>query len=147
MKRNKIMCNTCEWSIPLAGVVIIISILVITSTMNSQPSTNIHNFTIETISATCMTEGQNLDVRSDGNSIIISVPIKTPNPCYDVKGDVKINDKNIEVDLSTVAKPEICIGCIGEVTGKVTINNLSKGTYSVKIITPDKSTTTNVEIG
>lgn len=104
------------------------------------------NFTIETISSTCLSEQHDLDMRAEGNSIVITAPIQTPNPCYSVVGDVKINGRDIYVDLSAVSKQDTCIQCIGEVTGKVVIQNLTKGTYNIKINTPDKSKTTVIMI-
>jgi len=128
--------------LPLVAVIALIVVIAILTVQKSIPS-----FTIETISSTCMTGEHDLDIRAEGNSIVIIAPIQTPNPCYSVVGDVKFSGRNIEVDLSAVSKQGVCIQCIGEVTGKVVIQNLTKGTYSVKIKTPEKVAITTILIG
>jgi len=121
------MCEICKTLFPL-GVIAIVSF--IPKTQSVQPS-----FTIETISATCVTEINDLDIQAIGNSIVITAPMQTPNPCYSVEGDVKISGNDIEIDLSAVPKQDVCIQCVGEVTGKVVIPNLSKGMYGVDVKT------------
>lgn len=125
-------------------LVVVIAVIVVVEILTVQKS--IPPFAIETISSTCMSEEHDLDIRAEGNSIVIIAPMQTPNPCYSVAGDVKFSGRDIEVDLSASSKQGICIQCIGEVTGKVGIQNLTKGTYGVKVETPDKATITTVMI-
>lgn len=129
-------------ALPLVAV---IALIVAIETLTVQKS--IPPFTIETISSTCMTGEHDLDIRAEGSSIVIIAPIQTANPCYSVVGDVRFSGRDIEVDLSAVSKQGICIQCIGEVTGKVVIQNLTKGSYGVKVKTLDKAMITTVMIG
>ena len=128
-----------------ASFAIVISIIIIVE-MLAVKSPAVPTFTIETVSSTCMTGEQDLDIRAVENSIVIIAPIQTPNPCYSVTGDVKFSGGDIEVELSTVSKQEICVQCIGEVIGKVVIQNLPKGIYGVKLRTPDKALITTITI-
>jgi len=125
-------------------LVVVIALIVAIETLTVQKS--IPPFTIETISSTCMTGERDLDIRAEGDSIVIIAPIQTPNPCYSVVGDVKFSGRDIEVDLSAVSKKEFCIQCIGEVTGKVVVQNLTKGTYGVKLKIPEKAAMTTVTV-
>ena len=141
-KQNKDTCKGCEVLFPLAiAVAILLVIVSLTQSSKHNPA-----FTIETISSTCMTEMNDFDIRAEGNSITVIAPIQTPNPCYSVIGDVKFSGRDIDVDLFAVSKQNICIQCTGEVTGKVVIQNLTKGTYDVKVIIPDKTTTKTIII-
>lgn len=135
------MCRACETLFPLVAVVLIIAIVAISVGPKTIPS-----FTIETFSSSCVAEGHDLDIRTSGNSVVITAGILTPNPCYSVVGNVKFLGKKIEVDLSAVSKQGYCIQCIGEVTGKVVIQNLTKGTYDVQVKTPDKAQMTTIAI-
>ena len=135
------MRNIHKVVIPL---VVVIALIVVIETLTVQKS--IPPFTIETISSTCMSEEHDLDIRAEGSSIVIIAPIQTPNPCYSVVGDVKISGQDIEVDLSAVSKQNVCIQCIGEVTGKVVIQNLTKGAYRVEVKFPNKDAITTIMI-
>lgn len=126
-------------------LVVVIALIVAIEALTVQKS--IPPFTIETISSACMSEEHDLDIRAEGDSIVIIAPIQTANPCYSVVGDVKFSGGDIEVDLSAVSKQNVCIQCIGEVTGKVVIQNLTKETYAVKVRTPDKAAITTIMIG
>ncbi len=128
----------------LVPLVIVITLVVAIETLTVQKS--IPSFTIETISSTCMTGERDLDIRAEGNSIVIIAPIQTPNPCYSAVGDVKFSGRDIEVDLSAFSKQGTCIQCIGEVIGKVVVQNLTKGSYGIKVATPDKASITTVVI-
>ncbi len=128
----------------LIPLVIIVAIVVVIEILAEQKLTP--NFTIETLSSTCISEENDLDIRAEGNSIVIKAPIQTSNPCYAVAGDVKFFGRNIEVDLTAFSKQGICIQCIGEVTGKVVIQNLTKGNYGVKVKTPDRDAITTIMI-
>ncbi len=128
--------------VPIVVVIVLVVAIEILTVQKSIPP-----FTIETISSTCMSEEHDLDVRAEGDSIVIIAPMQTPNPCYSVAGDVKFSGRDIEVDLSAVSKQTVCIQCVGEVTGKVVIQNLTKGTYSVKVKTPEKVAITSILIG
>jgi len=131
------------WYKVLLPLVIVVALVVI-GILYVQKSAPL--FTIETISSTCMAEKHELDIRSEGNSIVITAPLQTPNPCYSAVGDVKFSGKDIDVDLSAVSKQDVCIQCIGEVTGKVVIQNLTKGTYEVKVKTLDKAAITTIMV-
>ena len=132
------------WYKVLIPLVIVLALVVVIEILTVQKPAPL--FTIETISSTCMTENHELDIRAVGNSIVITAPIQTPNPCYSVVGDVKFSGMDIDVDLSAVSKQDVCIQCIGEVTGKVVIQNLTKGIYGVKVKTPDKAAITTIMI-
>lgn len=127
----------------LISLAIVVAIVVVVEILTTRPTPN---FTIETLSASCMTEERDLDIKAERNSIVIIAPVQTPNPCYSVVGGVKFSGRDIEVDLSTVSKQDICIQCIGEVTGKVVIQNLTKGTYGIKVNTPDRAAITTIMI-
>lgn len=106
-----------------------------------QPGNRTEKFVydIDTVSQTCnfdVFEGQ--DVRSVENSIIITMPIQTPTPCYDVTGTVNFFNRNIVVDLDTKARDGFCAECIGTVVARVTLSNLDKGSYDVQVNAPDK---------
>ena len=133
-------------SLPLLGITGVILIITIVILQKSTLPELKSDFTIETISSTCMTEEHDLDIRALGNSIVIIAPIQTPNPCYSIVGDVKFSGRDIEVDLSAVSKQGICIQCIGDVTGKVVIQNLTKGTYGVEVKTPNKAAITTIMV-
>lgn len=103
-------------------------------------------FAIETVSSTCMSEPHDLEISAEGKSIVITAPLFTPNPCYSVTGDVRFNGRNVDVDLTPVYRGGVCIQCLGEVTGKVVIQNLSAGSYNVKVTTTNGLATTIVRI-
>jgi len=133
-----------NWYKALIPFVIVVAVVVMIELLPVQKSAP--SFTIETISSTCMSEEHELDIRGEGNSIVITAPIQTPNPCYSVAGDVKFSGRDIEVDLSAISKQGVCIQCIGEVTGKVVIQNLTKEIYAVSVKTPNKATKTIVMV-
>lgn len=118
-----------------------VAVAIIAVVIVMQPGNKTEKFVydIETISQTCnfdVFEGQ--DVRSVEDSIIITMPIQTPTPCYDVTGTVNFFGSDIVVNLDTKAKDGFCAECIGTVVAKVTLSNLDKGTYDVQLNTPDK---------
>lgn len=125
---------------PLAIVAVILALVALfAGKFDNNPS-------IDTISSTCMTGEHDLDIRAEGNSIVITTPIQTPNPCHVVGGDVKISGREIEVDLHTVPKEGACIECVGEVTGRIVIPDLAKGIYGVKVSAPGKAAITTIMI-
>lgn len=104
-------------------------------------------YQIETISNTCTFDvypQQNATV--SGSTLTLVVPIQTPTPCYDVNGTVNFSGSDIFVNLQTEKRGQVCVDCIGEVVGKVTISNLDRGDYSVHVTAPDKSVTQQVKI-
>lgn len=128
-------------------LIIILSLVIVVKELTILTEPKIEpNFTIETISATCMTEKHDLDIKVRESSIVIITPVQTPNPCYSIVGDVKISGNNIEIDLSAFSNQDICIQCVGEVTGKIVIQNLTKENYYVIVKTPDKVVSKIVEI-
>lgn len=135
------MQNIFQVLIPLVIVIALVVSIEILTVTKSNP-----NFSIETISSTCMTEQHDINIKASENSIVIIASVQTSNPCYSVVGDVKFSGNLIEVDLSAVSKQNVCIQCIGEVTGKVVIHNLTKGIYGVEVKTSDKAAITTIMI-
>jgi len=133
-----------DWYKALIPFVVVVAVVVMIELLPVQKSAP--SFTIETISSTCMSEEHELDIRGEGNSIVIIAPMQTPNPCYSVAGDVKFSGRDIDVDLSAISKQGVCIQCIGEVTGKVVVQNLTKGTYGLDVRTPDGAAITAIMI-
>lgn len=114
-----------------------------------QPSTQTgkYVYNIETISNKCsFDENPQQSIRAIGDSIEIVMPIQTPTPCYEVKGNVGFFENDIVVNLETQKVGEVCVQCVGVVVAKVTIANLDPGSYSLQINTPDKSLVTTVRI-
>lgn len=114
-----------------------------------QPSTQRGKYVydIQTISSKCsFDENPEQDIRAIGKSIVITMPIQTPTPCYEVKGSVDFFGSDIVVNLKTEKKGEVCVECIGVVAAKVTISNLDKGTYNLQVNSPDKSIITTIKI-
>ncbi len=106
-----------------------------------QPGSRTEKFVydIDTISQTCnfdVFEGQ--DVKSVEDSIIITMPIQTPTPCYDVTGTVNFFGRDVVVNLETRAKDGFCAECIGTVVARVTLSNLDSGKYDIQVNAPDK---------
>ena len=128
----------------LTGLAAVVALIVSVELLAS-PEVN-PAFKIDTVSSACMSEQHDLDIRAVGNSVVITAPMQTPNPCYSIVGDVKFSGRDIEVDLSAASKQEICIQCVGEVTGKVVIQNLTKGGYGVTVKTPDRAAITTIMI-
>lgn len=115
-----------------------------------QPTTQSARFSyeVETISNTCtFDEFPGQDISVSGNSIIITLPIQTPTPCYEVKGTVTQSGGRLDVNLETEQVGEFCVECVGTVVGKVMISNLAKGTYDIQINSPDKSLATSRTVG
>jgi len=104
-------------------------------------------YEIETISAECKSgELSDPEVSVEGNSIVIVEPFETPNPCYEVTGNVSLEGKEIVVELRPESTGGACVQCIGEVVGEVTVSNLAEGTYTLKLETPQGKRTTTVSI-
>lgn len=106
-------------------------------------------YDIQTISNVCSFDEfpqQNV-ATSGGDTIIITMPIQTPTPCYTVKGTVNLFGSDMSVNLQTEKNSDTCAQCVGTVVAKVTISNLDKGTYSVQINTPDKQLIVPVKVG
>ena len=135
------MKNGFRSLIPLALAILIVSLILVVA-LNREPTPI---YTVNTFSV-CLSESHDIEIGTEGNSKEIIAPMKTPNPCYSVVGDVKFSGKNIEVDISAVTKQQECIQCIGEVTGRVVIQDLTKGAYDIKVKTPDKATSTTIMI-
>ncbi len=128
--------------IPLAIVILIVSlVLVVISQLEPIP-----NYTIDTISSACFSEPHDIAISAEKSSIAIVVFMVTPNPCYSASGIVNFTDKEIDVELIPLPKQGVCIQCIGKVTGKVVIQNLTKGAYGIKVKTPDKAQMTTIMI-
>ena len=114
---------------------------------SEQESYNNEESIIETISARCMSgETKPFDVRVEEKSIIITQSLMAGTPCQEVKGSVKIIKSDIVVRLWTERIGDVCAMCVAEIVGKVTIPNLTKGTYSVTVSTQQGENVTSVKI-
>ena len=58
-----------------------------------------------------------------------------------------IEGTEIVVRLEPESRGEVCVQCIGEVVGKVTLPDLPKGIYSVTLQTPESASVTTIRIG
>ncbi len=106
-------------------------------------------YIISTDSSSCSSGAMDeINIRPEGSSVTIFVPLTTPNPCYIVGGNVNFVDGRIDVNIFPVPSKEstVCIQCIGEITGKVLIQNLEKGSYVITIKTPNKSINATVVV-
>ena len=106
-----------------------------------------HRTTTETLSAKCKVAGTPSDIQAVDNTIIITAGVVTPTPCYEIKGSVKIEGTEIVVRLEPESRGEVCVQCIGEIVGRVTIPDLPRGIYSVTLQTPESASITTIRIG
>ncbi len=106
-----------------------------------------HRTTTETLSAKCKVAETPSAVQVEGNTIIITAGLVTPTPCYEMKGNVKIEGTDIVVRLEPQSKGEVCMQCIGEVVGRVTVPDLPPGIYSVTLQTPESASITTIRVG
>ncbi|MBI2084293.1 MAG: hypothetical protein HYT70_01615 [Candidatus Aenigmarchaeota archaeon] len=141
MARNH---QTSKYLVPVALLLIGVSIVLFLVSQNGVTS----SYSIKTISQTCFTEPHDLDVRGESNSIIITAPMSTPNPCYYAGGNVDFRNGDINVRL--IPFPEggvqVCVQCIGEIVGEVVVQNLSSGVHEVNVTTPDRTVTTSITV-
>lgn len=100
----------------------------------------------ETMSAGCKSGDTQGDIRTDGNTIIVTEAVTTPNPCYKIRGKVKIEGTDIVVRLEPENEGELCIQCVGEIIGKVSVSGLQSGMYSVRVELPERVVTTSIKI-
>ncbi len=130
------------------GLVLLVAVVLLPMRLLGcgQESTGQPPLTIETLSTKCRSEQTPSDIRAVGNTIIIIEAIETPNPCYEVKGEVTIEGTEIVVKLKPENTGDLCIQCIGEVVGRVTIPNLPMGIYSVKLETPQRAAITTIKV-
>lgn len=101
---------------------------------------------VETVSAECATGEGDLDIRAVGTSIIITAPMQTSTPCYDAVADVTMDGNRIVVEIGAVTQGVICVECVGEVVGRVTISNLAAGSYTVDVRAREKAALTTILI-
>ena len=132
----------------IAAILLAIIVMIMAG---SKQTVSTPNFTVETISALCSVSSSNseksdIQIKAEGNNIVVTAPVKTPTPCYIVAGNVKMTGKNIDIELTPSPKESVCIQCVGEVTAKVVVQNLTKGVYGVKLKIPDRMTTNTVII-
>lgn len=106
-----------------------------------------HRTTTETLSAKCKVAETPSVIQAVDNTIIITAGVVTPTPCYEIKGSVKIEGTEIVVRLEPESRGEVCVQCIGEIVGKVTIPDLPRGIYSVTLQTPESASITTIRIG
>ena len=100
----------------------------------------------DTLSAKCKSAESSSEVMVDGDNILIIEAIETPNPCYRLVGDVKLDKMEISVRFELEPSNKLCIQCTGEIIGKVTIPHLINGTYLITIHTPDGASRTETLI-
>lgn len=114
---------------------------------SDQESYSDEEFIIETISARCMSgKTEPFDVRVEEKSVIITQSLMAGTPCHEVKGSVRVIKNDIVVRLWTERIGDVCTMCIGEIVGKVTIPNLTKGTYLVNVSTQQGESVVSVKI-
>lgn len=114
---------------------------------SDQESYSHEEIIVETLSAKCMSgETVPFDVRVEEKSIIITQSLIASTPCHEVKGTVKVIKNDIVVRLWTERIGDVCTMCIGKIVGKITIPNLAKGTYSVKVSTQQGESVASVKI-
>lgn len=105
---------------------------------------------IETVSKVCtFDEYPQQDVRSVGNSIVVTMPVQTPTSCYDVTGTTNFYGNDITVNLKAALTNGTCSSqCVGVIVSRITLSNLDRGDYSVHVNAPDRSLTfSNVKVG
>ena len=102
---------------------------------------------VEILSSSCLS-GQSLDmdIMDIENSIVITAPIETPTPCYDINSNATLAGNNIDIKFYTFPKPGICIQCVGIVVTKATVRDLDPGIYSLKVTTPNRATITEITV-
>lgn len=125
----------------------LLSLLFVSPSEGQQPDQP--RFTIETISAQCQTglPSAESEIRTEGSAVIITEVLQAPTPCFEVQGEVKIEDGKIMVRLYAEERQGICIQCFAELTGRVTISSLPSGEYSLELETPRRRTVIPLKIG
>ncbi len=103
-------------------------------------------YTVETLTAACQSRPVLPEIRVAGNSVILTEAIQTPNPCYTIRGHVEMTDHHLDVELYPVRREEVCVQCIGELVGRITITDLPAGDYSVTLRTRQRETNTTITI-
>ncbi len=117
------------------------------STAREEPQLAEPSFTIETISASC-SDGETKvpEVEAGQGRVTAIVEIETPTPCYNTTGEVEVSEGRIEINLKPVATDRMCVECIGKLVVRVTVENLSSGSYEVAIAVPKESWVFNIEV-
>jgi hypothetical protein len=127
----------------VAAVLLVLVILGLIMAREVQPRYNISTISAECASSDAIQPG----IRVDNGIVIIVEPFLTPNPCYEVLGEVSFKVDYIVVNLFVESTNELCLECTGEAVGEVTISNLRKGDYGILVRTPQRAENTTVTIG
>jgi|GEM_PF-3578403 len=135
--------------VEIAAVILILAIaaLAVVGNRTFQPAEVSVPITAETISSACISgERGEIGITAAGSSIVITVPIETPTPCYEVRAEATMKEGTIAVSVSTDPKGGFCAQCLGIVVGRITIPNLSPGTYGLTVATPSSAAITTIMI-
>lgn len=98
-----------------------------------------YSYEIKTVKNVCVfDEFPEQSVVVSGRDVVLTVPIATPTPCYEVFGSVASSGKEISVNLDTRKASEVCVECIGTVVAEVVISDIEPGKHTIQITTPDK---------
>lgn len=115
--------------------------VVVLGLVSVRPATAIIESCVETVSAACREGGNQSQssMRVSDGTLQLTEVLLTPNPCFKVQGDVTLKDRDILVTLEIARTGGICAQCLGEIIGRVTVNGLPEGVYTLHIRTPEGS--------
>jgi hypothetical protein len=104
--------------------------------------------TVEDITNSFRDIGTLPSFQSVGGSLVIIEAIGTPTPCYDVVGDVQVEEflHEIVVGLEAVPVLGLCAQVPTYVVGRATIVGLPTGEYSVRLTSPRNTVNTTITI-
>ena len=105
------------------------------------------DFFVETISASCQSQPLlSTNVTVEGRTVTITDALMTPNPCYTMEASVEIRGEELHVKFFPKQRKGMCVQCLGEVVGKVTIPDLPTGDYTVTVWNRQRSSKTTIRI-
>jgi hypothetical protein len=86
------------------------------------------------------------NVRAEGRSVIITVPVSTTVPCDTVTGIVNVVGRNINANLSVLPSSGGCVQCAGTVVTEVVVSVAVPGVYNVSVELPGGPFNGTVEV-
>jgi len=77
--------------------------------------------------------GEDTPLSIEGDTFSFTGSVKTPTPCYILTASHSLYKSILKVEISSQAKPGVCVQCLGSVPFEFQVGGLPEGTYRLEV--------------
>ncbi len=104
-----------------------------TSSTTTQPGTQ-PSFQFKSGKGACSTGEEETSLSIEGDTLSFTGSVNTPSPCYTLTASHSLYKSVLKVEVSSQAKPGVCVQCLGSVPFNFQVSGLPEGSYRLEVL-------------